>query len=577
MGKKFAQRLPDGVTRRQLLASGVAVSSAFFAGCTGDDGGDEGGDDGSNNGGDDGTSGDDGSGNGGDDGSDTDEPDEGDRDRFMDLQITQQVEPAHDYDPVVSNDVYSFRIVSHLFDGLYEYGPGLGIEPKLAAGEPEVSDNGTTIVVELKDGPEFANGDPVTAEDVVHSFVAPVEEETDNLTSFDMIEEATAIDEQTVEFDLGEDPYGPFTTVTLATSIVNKSVREEDKEAYNAEPVGSGPYRLVDWVEGDFADIELREDYWDADNTDAFINEARWVSAEDDAARVSRIRAGDTDIIQGVPADDFSVLEDESGVNVLSDASISYFYAAFNCNEGPTTDPDVRRGVEKAFSMDQFVRETVEPAGTSIASPIPDDVGEPWEFPVDRWAGMTEEYDPEGAADLLSGHDGWEPRIIVPPDDIREQLGELIAGRLREVEGVSIDPSVQRLDWGPFLEQFATGNADDYAMYTLGWAGAPDPDLFIFPLFHESSAGVNQGHYYDRAEFHDMIEEARNIADFDRRRELYINVVDEILEQKIALPGYSLTNSYAYGDHVKGLTVHPSSSLNPRLANSYSGVWTEEE
>lgn len=540
------------------MASGAAVSGVLLAGCIGGDDDDEPAED-------------------DDDTVETPDPDEDDLDRHMDLHITQQVEPAHDYDPVVSNDVYSGRILSHAFDGLYEYDAGLDLVPKIADGDPEVSDGGTTIVVELKDGPEFANGDPVTAEDVVHSFLAPIEEETDNITTFDMIEDATAIDDQTVEFDLGDDPYGPFTTVTLATNIVNKSVREEDRDGYNEMPVGSGPYELVDWVEGDFADIELRDDYWDADNVEAYIDEARWVAAEDDAARVSRIRAGDTDVIQGVPADDFQVLEDEEGVNVLADASISYFYAAFNCNDGPTADPDVRRGVEKAFSMEQFVRETVEPAGTSIASPIPDPVGGPWDFPVEEWAGMAEEYDPEGAADLLSGHDGWEPRIIVPPDDIREQLGELIAGRLREVEGVDIEPTVQRLDWGPFLEQYSTGDADDYAIYTLGWSGAPDPDLFIFPLFHESSAGVNQGHYYDRDEFHEWIEQARSSADFEERRELYIDIVDEILEEKIAMPSYSLTNSYAYGQHVQALTVHPSSTLNPRLANSYSGVWTEEE
>lgn len=560
MVNRVDPRLPDGITRRHLLASGVAVSGGLLAGCAQEEPTDDSSDDSSND-----TSGD----------SDSDS-DDSDDDQGTSLHITQQVEPAHDYDPVVSNDVYSYRIVNHLFDGLYEYDQELNLVPKIADGEPEVQDDGTTVIVELTEDAEFANGDPVTAEDVVHSFRAPVLEETENITTFDMIEEAVAVDDYTVEFDLGDEPYGPFTTVTLAMEIVNKSVREEDKDAYNQSPMGSGPYELVDWVEGDFVDIRLRDDYWDADNVEAHIDEARWVSAEDDAARVSRIRAADTDIIQGVPADDFSVLEDEDGVQVLSGASISYFYAAFNCNDGPTTDPDVRRGVEKAFSMQQFVTETVEPAGASIASPIPDPVGEPWDFPVDEWAGMTEEYDPEGAADLLSGQDGWEPRIIVPPDDIREQLGEIIASRLREVEGVDIDPSVQRLDWGPFLDQYATGDADDYAIYTLGWSGAPDPDPFIYPLFHESSAGVNQGHYYDRDEFHEWIVQARTIADFDQRRELYIDIVDEILEETIAMPAYSLTNSYAHLDRVKNLTVHPSSTLNPRLAEP-PGVRVEED
>ncbi len=565
-------QLPSSITRRDLLASGVAVTGGLLAGCTGDGGGDGDGD--------------------GDGGMTTTEPMDGDGDgdggmpgieppdnpdREMDLHITQQVEPAHDYDPVVLNDVYTFRIASHIYDGLYEYGPGLELQPKIADGMPEVHDDGTRYVIDLKDNPEFANGDPVTAEDVVASFTAPVEEETDNFSSYNMIDEATAIDETSVEIDLGDEPYGPFTTVTTSVSVHNKSVRQEDKEAYNSDPVGSGPYELVDWTQGDFADIRLRDDYWDADNVNAYVDEARFISVEDDAARVSRIRAGDTDLIQGVPPADFSVLENESGVEVLSDASISYFYAAFNCNEGPTQDPDVRRGVAHAFSMSQFVSETVEPAGASVTSPIPDVVADEWDFPIEEWGNKEATLDQEMAADLLSDEDGWSPRIIVPPDDIREQLGELIAGRLREVEGVNIDPNVQRLDWGPFLEQFATGNSDDYAIYTLGWAGAPDPDVFLYPLFHESSEGTNQGHYYADPEFHDKIDQARNSPDFDERRQLYIEIVNEILEQKVALPAYSLTNSYAHGNHVRNLTVHPSSSLNPRLATEYAGVWTEEQ
>ncbi|MFC3957864.1 ABC transporter substrate-binding protein [Halovivax cerinus] len=548
------------MTRRQLVASGAAVTGMLVAGCLTDDDQDEP---------DDYTV----EGNGLDSIVEPDDPD-----RTMSLRITQQVEPEHNYDPIVTNDVYTQRIVSHIYDGLYEYDERLELRPKLADGQPETERDGKRFVVSLTDGATFSNGDPVTAEDVVYSFTAPVEEQTDNLTEYNMIDSAEAVDDRTVQLDLGDDPYGPFTTVTLGVNVVNKSVRESDKDAYNTEnPVGSGPYAYVDHVNGDYVDIELRDDYWDADTVNAYIDDARFVATEDDASRVAQIRGGDTDVIMGVPPDDIPGLAREDGITVAADASISYFYAAFNCNEGPTTDPDVRRGIAKAFSMSRFVEQTVEPAGTSISSPIPDVVATEWDFPVDEWADAEADVDREGAADLLSDHDGWEPRIIVPPDDIREALGSLIARRLQELDGVDINPSVQRLDWAPFNEQAMTGNADDYAIYTLGWAGAPDPDTFVYPLFHESGEGATQGHYYGDDDFHSKIERARASADVDERRDLYTGVIDEIIGESVVLPAYSMTNSYAYGDSVTNLTVHPSSGLNPRLASDYAGVFVDGE
>ena len=549
MPDRLSMEVPDGVTRRNLLASGVAVSSAWLAGCLGDDD-DELVDD--------------------DDGDDVGvDPDDSELDH---IHFTQQVEPDHDYDPVVVNDVYSSRIVNHVFDGLYEYGPATDLQPKLASGDPVVEDDGTTIIVELKDGPQFANGEPVTAEDVAHSFLAPVEEETDNQTTFDMINDATAIDELTVEFDLGDEPYGPFTSTTLAHNIVHRETRLDDTDAYNEDPVGSGPYELVDWTEGDFADIELRDDYWDMDNVDVHVGSARFVSVEDNAARTSRIRAGDTDVITGLPNEDLGLLREEDGVVTDTVPSISYFYAAFNCNDGPTTNPDVRRGVSHSFSLEAFVDDVLGETAERMFHPIPGSVAEEWDFPVSEWQDATPEFDLDRASDLLSDNieDGWEPEIISPPDDVREQLGERIAGRLREVEGVDIDPSVTRLDWGPFLETYDTGDADDYAIYTLGWSGGPDPDDFMWPLFHESSAGVNQGHYYDNPEFHDKIRQARFSPDFEERRELYIDVITEIVEQQVAIPAYNPVNSWAYLDELTDMQLHPVSSYKPRFAADYA-------
>lgn len=583
--------LRNGLSRRKILASGAAVSSSvLLAGCLGDDEDPAVDDD------DDAVVDDD------DDDTIVDDDDED----IQEIHITQQVEPDHDYDPVVSNDAYSTRILGHIFDGLYEYGPGAGIEPKLAVGEPETPRD-DRYVIEIVDDAEFSNGDPLTAEDVLHTFIAPVVEHTDNITSFDMIdvEASTTIDETTVQFDLHE-PYGAFATMTVATNIASKDARLEamdltedewwdrdwagEEEAdepllsetspYNVDnPIGSGPYEYVDHEIGDFTDLQLRDDYWD-DDVEPEIDYIRWVATEDDAARTSQILAQDTDMAKGIAPDDYPTVEDDPDISMHTEVGLGYFYLAYNCNDGPTAEPDVRNGIDHAFDMSAFVDQVIGPAGVNLAAPVGQAILEAWDLPVDEYAAMENEYDPERAAQLIEPHiDGtWEPTFIAPPDDIRQELCERVAGRLNELDfdgDTEIDASAQRFDWGPFLDLYSTGDADDYAGYTLGWTGGTDPDAFMWPLIHENSEGVNQGHYYQPGDdFHDKIAQARSSTDFDERRDLYDEVIRQFLEDKVHSPGYVLRNSLAVVPEVEGgeEAIHAQSSIAPRVVSDHHVV-----
>ncbi|WP_254864372.1 ABC transporter substrate-binding protein [Halovivax gelatinilyticus] len=495
------------------------------------------------------------------------------------LHITQQVEPAHDYDPVVLNDAYSARIANHLYDGLYEFGPELDIHPKIAVDEPEVEEDGTRYIVEIHGGIEFHNGDPLTAEDVLHSFTAPVVEETDNITEFDMIdvESSDTIDEHTVQFDLLE-PYGPFDTMTLATNIVNSELRMEEEgtppaeRSYNVDnPVGSGPFVYVDHQDGEFFDMERWDDYWDEPMPE--LQSVRWVATEDDAARTAQIRAGDTDMGLGIPPADYDLLVEEDDVQVLNEQSISYFYIAFNCNEGPTTEPEVRNAIEYTFSASTFIEDIIGELAENAVAPMGPAVVEEWGFPADEYAEMENEFDPEQAADMLEGHDvdGWEPELIAPPDDIRISLMERVAARLGELGqfGVDVNPQVRSLSWAEFLERYTTGNESDYAMYTLGWTGGPDPDAYYWPLFHEENAGITQGHYYENPEFHEMLRNARESVDQDERFELYDEATRTLLEDKVHVPTYSIHNSVAAMPDVEDIEVHPDSGTKPRVVSDH--------
>lgn len=526
----------DPLTRRKLLASGVAVSGAALAGClspSGEDPDDPGGNGGTN----------------------------GDQ-----LNFTQQVAPI-EWDPVVANDAYSGQIYHTIYDMLYEYPPGeLDMEPKLASDMPEIEEDGQRFIIPLREEPEFHNGDPVTAEDVVHTFTAPVEEQTDNMPDFNMIESAEEIDEHTVQFDL-EFVYAPFETLTLpSTFIVNAEARQDDPDAFNTEnPIGSGPYQFVEADIGEFADVELWDDYWDEPSQ---VPSIRYEPAEDDAGRVSRILAQETHLIEGIPPADWDDIEAEEYIEIASVESTGYLYFAFNCAEGPTADPDVRRGIAHCHSTQDFVEDifgdAAEWTNMSVAPETANAIG--MEGP-EHFQEFAYEFDPEQAQELLDGSDAIDEGdtidIIAPPDEVRQNWAELIADRLNEI---GYGASVQVLDWDVFTSTYGTGDADEFQMYTLGWTGGSDPDVYYYQLFHEDNAGVTQGHYYDNDEFHETIVEARQTLDEAERAALYNEVQETILEDCVHIPGWTDLNAAAYlHEEVEGIQADLQTTTNPRM------------
>ncbi|GAB6879862.1 ABC transporter substrate-binding protein [Halorubrum gandharaense] len=488
----------------------------------------------------------------------------GDDDIVDQLNITQQVAPI-EWDPIILNDAYSEQIIHTVYDGLYEYDvQTLDPQPKIAAAEPEIERDGERFIVPLREEPEFHDGTPVTAEDVVHTYLAPVEEQTDNMPDVDMIESAEAIDEHTVQFDL-EFPYGAFAEMTLARHVVNAEARQSDPEAYNTEnPIGSGPYQFDDAVVGEFADVTRWDDYWDEPSE---IPSIRWEPAEDDAGRVSRILAQETDVMEGIPPADWEQIENEDGIRVESTPDTGVFYMAFNTNEGPTTDPDVRRAVAHCHSIGAFVDDVIGEAGQHINYPVAPTIADEWDFPVDEWNDMAYEFDPDLAQELLDGSDaieeGEELHFISPPDDLRQQWCELAADRLNEI---GYGGTVERLDWDTFTNTYDTGDADDYNAYTLGWTGGADPDTYFYNLLHRDSEGVNQGHFYDSDEFHEKIQEARRTVDFETRRQNYIDVTEELLEECVWIPGWNTLSAIAINEsRVDGVLPDTSTSTTPRV------------
>jgi peptide/nickel transport system substrate-binding protein len=511
------------------------------------------------------------------------------------LTLAQAKSPI-EFDPVVANDAPSHLVIDRLFEGLYEYDEGTGHVPVLADGPPEVSRDATRWVVELATGPRFQNGDPVTAEDVRYSFLAPTEERTENATEVSMIDTVAVVDDRTVQFDL-KYPYGPFVH-TLHRAVVPASVRGElglardptgtqrpvrkdstSKNRFNKEaPVGSGPFEFVDWREGEFVEIARWDDYWGDDRPN--LSRIRFEPVEEATTRAATLSNGESDVIGTVTERIRPGVRGTDGAGITSEPGIGYFYLAFNCAEGPTADPQVREAIDYTFSMDQAVENFVQPAGVRQYSPLPRPVADDWDMPLEEWESIPHDKDVDRAASMLA--DAGVPkdypwRIIVPPDDKREQIGVSVGMGLEEA-GYS-DVTVRRLDWGPFLERYVSGSEDDYNMYTLGWGGPPDPDAFTYYLFGRTAdtLGVTNGTFYGAnsrrgRQVADDVETARESADRGERQQLYQDAITTLLEDRAHIPSYNLKNSFGVADRVQDFDAHPVSQMHVFSSHNNTSV-----
>lgn len=555
--------MPDSesLTRRRFLGTtGVTTAVVGFAGCLGDD--------------DDDPDDLDDSASDADDPDDTGDPGDDDDDTTGDeepggvLRIGWNDGPRT-IDPIRHMGSTAAAITRRMFDSLYTYDEGVGFVPQLAAlDEPEVSREGTRWVIEIEEDAVFHNGDPVTAGDVEYTMTQPIVEERGDASRYQMIEEFTLVDDKTVQIDL-EYPFARF-MLPLTDHIVPGDVREEHKNgSWTDNIVGSGPFRFVEWTEEEEVVLEAWDEYWGGQSP--AVDEVVFREVEEPSTRITTLQTDENDLIYGIPDELQNTVENMDNAEFDFVEGIRVNYLAFNCNDGPTADPLVREAIDYCVDMDREVEFFVEGAGSRIYADMPPILTEEWEFPTDEWAEIPHERDVDRARDLFEEAgvpDDWEATILTW-DEVHQDIGLSVAAGIEEA---GYDAQVHHLEWGTFVSQFNTGDADDMNLYLLSSAGEPDPGRYLYTRHHKDRWGADNGHYYDNEEMFQKIEEGDRTTDVERRRELYTDVQTTILEERVHLPMYVSWETFAYQSHVEDVKLHPVPTINPRISSPFNNI-----
>jgi peptide/nickel transport system substrate-binding protein len=433
----------------------------------------------------------------------------------------------------------------------------------------------------LNEGITFHNGEALTAEDVAFTFnwIADEENNSPNFTELVWMQECVVIDEYTVDIITKPDyaPYAPgFASESLAI-VPMDTVLEMGDEAFNLNPVGSGPYKFVEWKTGESITLERNEDYWLVyPNLDKVI----YRPIPELSVMMLELESGGVDITDNMPATDVIRFQEMEGIEVQQVGSLSYFHMYFNLSSPISSDIRFRKAVYMSVNWEFAVFSIFQNlTGVKAYGCIPPALwANDQEYLRDNV--MLEEDDAQAKAifDELRA-EGILPdkvRVHTPLDPRRRQLATILATNLIEN---GVEAEVIPLDWGPLLDLAYRSESDpigDFEMMWMGWSGGPDPNDFVYYLFHSDNATIGSADNMSWTmipEVDQLIDEANTTLDQAVREAKFVEAQRMIYENYSAIPGYHYIETRGVNARVHDYQISPLSNMY--LCTPYNNVWVD--
>ncbi|MDI7276565.1 MAG: ABC transporter substrate-binding protein [Anaerolineae bacterium] len=463
-------------------------------------------------------------------------------------------------------------IVALVFSGLTTTDPHGVVIPDLAE-RWEISDDGLRYTFYLRKDVRWHDGAPFTSTDVKFTLQAIQDPGYQGPPELGDLWRPVAIDTpdlHTVVFTLPE-PFAPFleyTTQPLIPSHVLSTVAPDllPTSQFNAQPVGTGPYRVADTT-ASYVVLEANRDYY---GPRPHIARIQFTFYPDRASLLAAYRRGEVAGIGQLLPEELKEVKRDSRLNLYTAPFAGYAMVFLNLERPCLQDPVVRRALWQAIDRQGLIDRFLDGQGLVVHGPI---LPDSWAFDPEA---PKVEYNPVAAAEALEAA-GWhddgsgvrsrdgvrlEFGLLTNNDDpVRTQMIEEIARQWAAI-GVRATPSS--------IEMTALVRdrlyARDYDAVLYGWnlpAADPDP----YPLWHSSQATGDGQNYvgYRDPQSDAIMEQARRIADRNQRRELYREFQRRFAEQAPGLVLYQPVYNYAVSRQVHGVQITPLLSPGDRF------------
>jgi peptide/nickel transport system substrate-binding protein len=339
-------------------------------------------------------------------------------------------------------------------------------------------ENDKSWLFDLVDNATFHNGEPFTAKDVAFTFarILDAKNKLPMRVFFSPVEGVEAVGPYQARFHLAK-PFGPLLAMLAsATEVVNgKALAEKDPKLF---PVGTGPFRFVEWVKDDHITLERWDKYFRPGQP--HLDRIVFHAPPDDTVRLTGLQTGRFNWIQTVPPQRIPELERARDMKSSPGRPYFPFFFMLNASRGPLADRRVRQAIAWALDRDEIVKLVYFGSHVVTAEPTPEP--SPWATGVNAHKGGP---DIARAKQLLAdaGHgNGLALTYLVKSQiPVLVKTGEILREQLKKV-GITLE--VRPLESGQYFEGLVGKKFDVAAAY---WSVTVDPDMFYYVLQHSSS------------------------------------------------------------------------------------------
>ena len=448
-----------------------------------------------------------------------------------------------------------------------------------------VSDDGLTYTFKLREGVKWKGNKNFTpsrdfnADDVVFSFERQRDpnhpfhkvsggtyEYFESMDMGNLLKSVEKVDDHTVKFTLAA-PSAPFIAnmamdfaSIMSAEYADAMMKAGTPEKIDLEPVGTGPFMLVDYQRDAVIRYKANPDYWAGK---APIDNLVFAITPDASVRYQKLKAGECHVMAYPNPADLPAMAKDPAVNLLQQEGLNIGYLAYNTQKKPLDDQRVRKALNMAINKKAIIDAVFQGAGTAAKNPIPPTI---WSY---NDAIQDDPYDPEAAKKLLADAGVkdlkitlWAMPVSRPYNPNARRMAELVQA---DWKAVGVNAEIVSYEWGEYLKRTKAGEHDTVL---LGWTGDNgDPDNFLFALLScEAAKSGNNRAFWCDPEFNELITKAQQSTDLAERTKLY-EQAQVVFKEKA--PWLTVAHSVVYEPVSKDVVDF---RIDPFGTNNFYGV-----
>ncbi len=457
-------------------------------------------------------------------------------------QITiSDISDVNTLDPKLHKGRPEQNVLRLMFDTLYHRDNNMKIIPWLATSYE--NPDPVTWRFHLRQGVKFHNGNDFKANDVKFSIERLLEPESP-LDARVNVDKVNVVDDYTVDI-ITKKPYAAFLTRIVLWHMTDeeyfKSVGAKD---FGLKPVGTGPYKFVEWVKDERVVMEANPNYW---GVKPQIKQVIFKPIPENATRLAALESGTVDIAAAVPPS--YAKQAPKGIDVVTIPGTGVVYLGLNVKMKPFDNVQVRQAMNYAVDVDTIIKQLLDGQARKIDNPLlPEAVG--------YTATPVYSFDLTKAKSLLAqaGYpNGFEMQIDTQPPF--KELGEALAGQLK---AAGITANVNIMERTALYNKYEPGGSQSFL---TSWGNSEsDADGTLSKQLYSKRALVYTG--YSNAAVDSAIESGASTLDTTKRTEFYATALKQIVADAPWVFLYNPKDVYAERSRVKGWVPRADALIN---------------